>query len=88
MRIFLTGPTGYIGGAVLDALVRAGHSVTGLVRDQPRARKLKKRGVEAVVGNLAEPGWRDAAVGFDALIHTAYGLAARARGRRHGHRHA
>lgn len=71
MRIFLTGPTGYIGGAVLDALMRAGHSVTGLVRDQPRARRLKKRGVEAVVGNLADSGWRDAAVGFDALIHTA-----------------
>ena len=71
MRIFLTGPTGYIGGAVLDALLRAGHSVTGLVRDQARARKLKKHGVEAVVGNLADAGWRDAAVGFDALIHTA-----------------
>jgi nucleoside-diphosphate-sugar epimerase len=72
MRIFLTGPTGYIGGAVLDGLVRAGHTVTGLVRDQARARKFKKRGIEAVVGNLAEPGWRDAAIGFDALIHTAY----------------
>ncbi len=72
MRIFLTGPTGYIGGAVLDGLVRAGHTVTGLVRDQSRARKFKKRGIEAVVGNLAEPGWRDAAIGFDALIHTAY----------------
>lgn len=71
MRIFLTGPTGYIGGAVLDALRRAGHTVTGLVRDQPRARRLKKRGVEAIVGNLADSGWRDAAVGFDALIHTA-----------------
>jgi nucleoside-diphosphate-sugar epimerase len=71
MPICLTGPTGYIGGAVLDALKRAGHSVTGLVRDQPRARRLKKRGIEAVVGNLADPGWRDAAVGFDALIHTA-----------------
>ena len=71
MRIFLTGPTGSIGGAVLEALMRAGHSVTGLVRDQPRARKLKKRGVEAVVGNLTDPGWRDAAIGFDALIHTA-----------------
>ena len=71
LRIFLTGPTGYIGGAVLDALLRAGHQVTGLVRDQPRARRLKKRGVEAVVGNLNDSAWRDAAVGFDALIHTA-----------------
>lgn len=71
MRIFLTGPTGYIGGAVLDAMQRAGHSVTGLVRDQARARKLKKRGVDAVVGTLGDAAWRDAAVGFDALIHTA-----------------
>lgn len=71
MRIFLTGPTGYIGGAVLEALMRAGHSVTGLVRDQPRARRLKKRGVEAVVGNLNDTEWRQAASGHDAFIHTA-----------------
>jgi nucleoside-diphosphate-sugar epimerase len=77
MRIFLTGPTGYIGGAVLDGLLRAGHSVTGLVRDQARARKLKKRGVEAVVGTLADSGWRDAVVGFDALVHTAFESSAR-----------
>ena len=78
MRIFLTGPTGYIGSAVLEALVRAGHSVTGLVRDQSRARKLKKRGVEAVVGQLGDPAWRDAAVGFDAYVHTAYEASPRA----------
>lgn len=71
MRIFLTGATGYIGGAVLDALVRGGHSVTGLVRDQPRARRLKKRGIDAVVGNLADPSWRAAATGFDVFVHTA-----------------
>jgi len=78
MRIFLTGPTGYIGSAVLEALVRAGHSVTGLVRDQSRARKLKKRGVEAVVGQLGETTWRDAAVGFEAYIHTAYDASPKA----------
>ena len=33
MRIFLSGATGYIGSSVLDALVRAGHTVTALVRD-------------------------------------------------------
>ncbi len=72
MRIFLTGPTGYIGGAVLDALLRAGHTVTGLVRDQSRARKLKKRGVDAVVGPLNDTSWWQAATGFDAFIHTAF----------------
>ena len=38
MRIFLTGATGYIGSAVLDALVRGGHDVTALVRDNEKAR--------------------------------------------------
>ena len=33
MRLFLTGGTGYIGSAVLDALVRAGHQVDALVRN-------------------------------------------------------
>lgn len=78
MRIFLTGPTGYIGSAVLEALVRAGHSVTGLVRDQARARKLKKRGVDAVVGQLGDSGWRDAAVGFEAYVHTAFDASPKA----------
>jgi nucleoside-diphosphate-sugar epimerase len=78
MRIFLTGPTGYIGGAVLDALVRAGHVVTGLVRDTPRARRLARHGVEAVVGQLGEPTWRDAAIGFDAYIHAGYDASPRA----------
>ena len=44
MRIFLTGATGYVGGAVLDALVRGGHNVTALVRDNGKARLVAKRG--------------------------------------------
>ena len=35
MRIFLTGATGYVGAAVFDALVKGGHDVTALVRDNP-----------------------------------------------------
>jgi nucleoside-diphosphate-sugar epimerase len=44
MRIFLTGATGYIGGAVLDALVRGGHVVTALVRDNEKAARVTARG--------------------------------------------
>ena len=44
MRIFLTGATGYIGAAVLDALVRGGHDVTALVRNNEKARRVAKRG--------------------------------------------
>ncbi len=55
MRIFLTGATGYIGSAVLDALVRQGHTVTALVRDNEKAARVAARGAQPVVGNLAEP---------------------------------
>ena len=55
MRIFLTGATGYIGGAVFEGLVRAGHDVTALVRDNEKAARIAARGARPVVGNLAEP---------------------------------
>jgi len=55
MRIFLTGATGYIGTAVLDSLIRAGHDVTALVRTNEKARRVAKRGAHPVIGNLSEP---------------------------------
>jgi nucleoside-diphosphate-sugar epimerase len=73
MQIFLTGATGYIGTAVLDALIRAGHDVTALVRRPAGAEPLRERRVSCVVGDLGDPtAWRDAAVGFDAYVHTAF----------------
>ena len=73
MRIFLTGATGYIGAAVLDALVRAGHDVTALVRDNQKAARVKARGGHPVIGNLAEPeSFRTAADAQDGYIHTAF----------------
>jgi nucleoside-diphosphate-sugar epimerase len=73
MRIFLTGATGYIGGAVLDALVRAGHDVTALVRNGEKARGVAKRGAHPVIGNLADPeSYRANADGQDGYIHTAF----------------
>jgi nucleoside-diphosphate-sugar epimerase len=73
MRIFLTGATGYIGHAVLDVLVRAGHQVTALVRDSNKAQRVNERGAHAIVGNLGEPQtFRAAADAQDGYIHTAY----------------
>src|SRR5688572_28101079 len=73
MRIFLTGATGYIGSAVLDALVRGGHDVTALVRDNNKATRVAARGAKANVGNLADPkSFRAAAEAQDGHIHTAY----------------
>jgi nucleoside-diphosphate-sugar epimerase len=73
MRVFLTGATGYVGGAVLEALVRAGHDVTALVRDNGKARLVGRRGAHPVVGNLADPeSFRTSAEAQDGYIHTAY----------------
>lgn len=73
MRIFLTGATGYIGAAVLDALVRAGHDVMALVRNSEKARRVAKRGAHPVIGELSEPdSYRASADGQDGYVHTAY----------------
>ncbi len=76
MRIFLTGATGYIGGPVLDALVRGGHDVTALVRDNEKARRVKARGGHPVVGNLADPeSFRGSADAQDGYVHAAFDYA-------------
>ena len=73
MRIFLTGATGYIGSPVLDALVRGGHDVTALVRDNEKARRVAKRGGHPVIGDLADPeSFRAAAAAQDGYVHAAY----------------
>ena len=73
MRIFLTGGTGYVGTAVLDALLRGGHQVTALVRDPEKAERMARRGVQPVIGELAAPkAYAAAAEACDGIIHTAY----------------
>jgi nucleoside-diphosphate-sugar epimerase len=52
MRIFLTGANGYIGGAVACALIAAGHTVRGLVRDNTKASAVAAHGIEPVIGSL------------------------------------
>jgi nucleoside-diphosphate-sugar epimerase len=73
MRVFLTGATGYIGLSVLDAVIRAGHEVTGLVRNQEKARVVAEHGGHPLVGDLGDPGsYGDAAGTADGIIHTGW----------------
>lgn len=73
MRIFLTGATGYVGSAVLDALLRAGHEVDALVRTPEKVEQVSLRGVRPLVGDLSEPAtYAAAAEESDWTIHTAY----------------
>ncbi|HEX3703356.1 MAG TPA: NAD-dependent epimerase/dehydratase family protein [Vicinamibacterales bacterium] len=76
MRIFLTGATGYIGAAVLDALVRGSHDVTALVRDNEKAARVSARGGHPVIGNLADPAsFNGSAEAQDGYIHAAFDYA-------------
>jgi nucleoside-diphosphate-sugar epimerase len=78
MRIFLTGGTGYLGSAVLDALVRGGHRVHALVRNSEKATQVQARGAQPILGNLAQPAtYLDAAAAADVAVHTAYENSAR-----------
>lgn len=73
MRTFLTGATGHVGSAVLDAFLRSGHEVTALVRDPASAAHLSRHGVRTVMGDLSKPtSYASCAEDCDALVHTAY----------------
>jgi nucleoside-diphosphate-sugar epimerase len=78
MRIFLTGGTGYIGSAVLGALVRAGHRVDALVRNTEKAAQVHARGAHPVMGDLAKPAsYAYIAAAADGVVHAACGNTAR-----------
>jgi len=71
MDIFLTGATGYIGSAVADALIRAGHTVNGLARSDEAAGQLHFKGVATHRGDLRSPSsLTGAASTLDGVIHT------------------
>jgi nucleoside-diphosphate-sugar epimerase len=78
MRVFLTGGTGYIGSAVLDALVKSGHHVDALVRNSEGASRVQARGATPVLGDVMQPAsWRDAAAAADGALHAAVAYGAR-----------
>ncbi|TBU81175.1 epimerase [Pseudomonas daroniae] len=52
MNIFITGAGGYIGGSIATGLVRAGHTVTGLVRRTEQADELAALGITPLLGSL------------------------------------
>ena len=78
MRIFLTGGSGYIGSAVLDAFVRAGHHVDALVRNSEKAAQVQARGGHPILGDLSTPAsYADAAAAADGVVHAAFEFSAR-----------
>jgi nucleoside-diphosphate-sugar epimerase len=72
MRVFVTGASGWIGSAVLDELLAAGHKVTGLARSDASAAALEAKGAEVHRGDLDDlDGIRAGAETAEAVIHLA-----------------
>ncbi len=73
MHIFLTGATGYIGSAVLGALIKGGHAVTAMARDKEKAERLAAKGATPVVAELGTPKRYLAAVkAADAVVYAVH----------------
>lgn len=73
MKVFVTGATGYVGGAIVKNLTSAGHTVMGMARSDESAAKLQEQGLEVHRGELADPeSMAKGAELADAVIHTAF----------------
>lgn len=72
MKAFVTGASGYLGGAIVRALAEAGHEVAGLTRLAEKASYLEALGARPVLGDLRDAGsYGDAAASADVLVHVA-----------------
>jgi uncharacterized protein YbjT (DUF2867 family) len=86
IKIFITGATSYIGSAIVEKLLVAGHKIVTLARSDKSARTLETQGIEPLRGNLSKTHVRiSAAQSSDGMIHNAFGGMAYAR-RSHRHR--
>jgi nucleoside-diphosphate-sugar epimerase len=73
MRVFVTGATGWVGSAVVQELLSAGHEVLGLARTEEGAAALAEAGAQVQRGTMqALELLRDCAASADGVVHCAF----------------
>ena len=72
MKYFITGTTGFVGGALARQLCTAGHEVRASVRSIEKAKDLEALGVKLYKGDVTDKeSMREPMTGVDGVYHVA-----------------